>query len=48
MFEGNEDGKVEGRSLVEFLWVDFGTELDPCDGITDGGDVVKMGVLVER
>ena len=24
-------GKVEGRSLVEFLWVKVGTEVVPCD-----------------
>ena len=33
MFEGNEYGKVYGRSLVDFLWVKFGTEVGPCDGI---------------
>ena len=29
MFEGNENFKVEGRSLVESLWVGVGTELGP-------------------
>ena len=32
----NEDGKVEGRSCVEFLSVEIGTELGPCDGLLDG------------
>ena len=35
MFEVNEDGKVEGRSLVYFLWLEVGTEVGPCDGISD-------------
>ena len=29
-------GKVEVRSLVEFLWVEVGTEVGPCDGMSDG------------
>ena len=28
-------GKVEGRSLVEFLWVKVGTEVGPSDRILD-------------
>ena len=47
-FEGNEYGKVEGRLLVELLWVEFETELGPCEGISDGRDVVKMEVFGER
>ena len=42
MFEGNKYGKVEGRSLVEFLWVEVGTEVGPCDGISYGMDVGKL------
>ena len=42
MFEGNEDGKFEGRSLVEILWVKVGTEVGPCDEILYGRDVGKM------
>ena len=41
MFEGNEYGKVDGRSLVEFPWVEFGTEVGSRDGISDGRDVVN-------
>ena len=33
MFEGNEDDKVEDRSLV------VGTEVGPCDGMSDVRDV---------
>ena len=36
MFELNEYDKVEGSSLVYFLWVEVGTEIGPCDGIADG------------
>ena len=28
-------GKVEGRSLVYFLWGKFGTEVGPCDVMSD-------------
>ena len=31
-------GKVEGRSLVEFLGVKVGTEVGPCDGMSEGRD----------
>ena len=48
MLEGNEDAQVYGRSLVEFLWVEVGTDLDPCDGMSDGRDVVKLGKLGKR
>ena len=47
MFEENEDGKVEGRSLVEFLWDEVGTELGPCGGISDGIDIGEMVRPVE-
>ena len=33
MFEGNEYGKVEGRSLVDILQVKVGSEVGPCDEI---------------
>ena len=42
MFERNEYGKVEGRSLVEVLWGEVGTELGPCDGMSDGRYFVKL------
>ena len=42
MFEGNEYGKVEGRSLVDILQVKVGSEVGPCDEISYGRDVGKM------
>ena len=48
MFEGNEDGKVERRSLVEFLWLEVGTEVGPCDRMSYGRDVVKLEGSGER
>ena len=32
-------GKVEGRSLVELLWVKYGISVGPCYGISDGRDL---------
>ena len=32
----------EGRSPVEFMWVEFGTEVGPCDGRATGRDVGKL------
>ena len=37
MFEGNEDVKVEGRSLVDILWVEVGTEIGPVMECQMGG-----------
>ena len=48
MFEVNEDGKVEGRSLLEFLWVEVGADVGSCDGMSDGRDVVKLEVSGEK
>ena len=48
MFEGNEDYNVEGSSLVNILWVEFGTEVGPCDRIPYERDIVKMDGLGER
>ena len=42
MFEGNEDDKVEGRSLEDLLWVEVGTEVGPCDVMSDGRDVEEL------
>ena len=42
MFEGNKDEQVEGRSLVYFLWEEFGTEVVPCDGMSYGRDVGEL------
>ena len=42
MFEGNEDDKVEGRSLEDLLWVEVGTEVGPCDRMSYGRDVVEL------
>ena len=47
MFEENEDVKVEGRALVEFIWVEVGTELSPCDGMSYGRDDRKVEVSRE-
>ena len=33
MFEGNEDIKVEVRSLVELMWAEVGTDVVSCDEI---------------
>ena len=30
-------GKFESSLLIESLWVKFGTEVGPCDGMPDGG-----------
>ena len=35
-------GKVEGRSLVEFLWVKVGTEVGPSDRILDRKGLQKI------
>ena len=40
--EVNEGEKVEGRSLVDFLGVEIGTEVGPCDGMSDGRDVGEL------
>ena len=48
MFEINEDGKVEVRSIVEFMWLEVGTELGPCDGMSNGRDVGKQEDAGER
>ena len=48
MFEGNEDGKVGERSLVDLMWVEVGTEVGPCDGMSDGRDFGKMEGSCER
>ena len=48
MFEGNEDVKVEGRSIVDILWVEVGTEIGPCDGMSDGGYFGKLEEPGER
>ena len=42
MFEGNEDRKVEGGLLVVVLWVEVGTEVGPCDGISYGSYFRKL------
>ena len=42
VFEVNEDGKVEDRSIVDFLWVKVGTDVDTCDGMSDGRDFGKL------
>ena len=48
MFELNQYGKVGGRLFVEFLLVEFGTDVGPCDGMSDGRDAGKLDVLGER
>ena len=35
MFEGNEDDNVDFRSLLELLCVEFGTEVGPCNIMSD-------------
>ena len=47
MFEGNEDYKIEGKSLVDLLWVKVGTKVGSCDGISDGRDVGELEGLGE-
>ena len=42
IFEGNEYGKVEVSSTIEFMWVKVGTEVGPCDGMEDQRDVGNM------
>ena len=42
MFEGNEYVNVEGRSILELLWVEVGTKVGPCDVMWDGSDVGKI------
>ena len=42
MLEGNEYGKVEGTSLIEFLWVEVATYVGPCDGMSDVRDIFKL------
>ena len=42
MFEGNEDNKFKCRSLVDFLWVEVGIEVVPCDGISEGRDIGEL------
>ena len=44
MFEVNEDGKVGGRSLVDFLWGEVVTEVGTCDEMLDERDVGKLEV----
>ena len=48
MFKGNQDGNIGGGSIMEFLWVEVGTGVSPCDGISDGKDVGKLEVSGER
>ena len=48
MFEGNEDGKVEGRTFLDLLWVEVVTEVGPCDGMSDGRGIGKLEVSGER
>ena len=42
MLEGNEYGKVEGRSFVDLLWAEIGTEVGLCDGMSAERDVGKL------
>ena len=46
-FKGNKDDKVLGRSLVDLLWVEVGTELGPCDEMSDGRNVEELEGLGE-
>ena len=39
---------VEGRSLIEFLWIEVETEVGPCDGMSYGRNVRKLEVSGER
>ena len=48
MFEVYEYGKVEGSSLVKFLWVEVRTKVEHCGGILDGRDVGKLEGSGER
>ena len=41
MFEGNKDDKVKGRSLILVIWVEVGTGVGPCDGISAGSYVLN-------
>ena len=47
MFERYENGKVEDRSLVDFLWVEVGTKVFLCGKSSDGRDVGKPEGLGE-
>ena len=37
-------GKIEGRLLVGFLWLKFGTEVGPCDGMSNERDLWNIVV----
>ena len=48
MFKLNSYDKVDLRSLVEFLWIEVGTEVVSCDRISDERYVGKLEGLCER
>ena len=48
MFEGNKDDKVKGRSLILVIWVEVGTGVGPCDGVSSGSYVLKLEESGER
>ena len=48
MFEGNEYVKAGGRSLVEFMWVEYEAKAYPWDGMLDSRDVGNLEGSGER